>query len=85
MRNSLSIAAPVTALTRTLAALERELVAATDEEIRQAAADMGMNPDMKGSAAFVGLMYPSVAKLSDYFDLEALRIAGRIGRDSSDE
>ena len=40
---------------RLLAALERELVAATDEEILAAAADLGMNPAMKGSAAFFGV------------------------------
>lgn len=40
---------------RLLAALEQELVAATDEEILAAAADLGMNPAMKGSAAFFGV------------------------------
>jgi hypothetical protein len=38
-----------------LAALEQELIAATDEEILEAAADLGMNPAMKGSAAFFGV------------------------------
>lgn len=40
---------------RLLAALEQELMEATDEEILQAAADLGMNPAMKGSAAFFGV------------------------------
>jgi hypothetical protein len=40
---------------RLLAALERELIAATDEEILEAASDLGMNPAMKGSAAFFGV------------------------------
>ena len=40
---------------RLLAALERELVEATDEEILAAARDLGMNPAMKGSAAFFGI------------------------------
>lgn len=40
---------------RLLAALERELVEATDEEILEAASDLGMNPAMKGSAAFLGI------------------------------
>lgn len=41
-----------------LAALEQELIAATDEEILEAAADLGMNPAMKGSAAFFGVTIP---------------------------
>lgn len=40
---------------RLLAALEQELIAATDEEILEAASDLGMNPAMKGSAAFFGV------------------------------
>lgn len=42
-------------LERLLAALERELIEATDEEILDAAGDIGMNPLMKGSAAFFGI------------------------------
>jgi hypothetical protein len=38
-----------------LAALERDLLEATDEEILEAAGDLGMNPVMKGSAAFFGV------------------------------
>jgi hypothetical protein len=38
-----------------LAALERELIEATDEEILAAAGELGMNPAMKGSAAFFGI------------------------------
>lgn len=40
---------------RLIAALERELIEATDEEILEAARDLRMNPLMKGSAAFFGL------------------------------
>jgi hypothetical protein len=40
---------------RLLTALERELIEATDEEILEAASDLGMNPAMKGSAAFFGI------------------------------
>lgn len=40
---------------RLLAALERELIEATDKEILEAARDLGMNPAMKGSAAFFGV------------------------------
>jgi hypothetical protein len=38
-----------------LDALEQELTEATDEEILAAASDLGMNPAMKGSAAFFGV------------------------------
>ncbi len=40
---------------RLLAALARELAEATDEEVLQAANDLGMRPMMKGSAAFFGI------------------------------
>lgn len=40
---------------RLLAALERELIEATDEEVLAAAKELGMNPSMKGSAAFFGI------------------------------
>jgi len=36
-------------------ALERDLLNATDEEIVAAAKELGMNPDMKGSAALFGV------------------------------
>lgn len=38
-----------------LAALEKELTEATDNEILEAARDLRMNPAMKGSAAFFGI------------------------------
>lgn len=40
---------------RLLAALQRELIEATDEEVLEAAGDLGMSPMMKGSAAFFGV------------------------------
>jgi hypothetical protein len=40
---------------RLIAALERELIEATDEEILEAARDLRMDPLMKGSAAFIDL------------------------------
>lgn len=42
-------------LEQLLVALERELIEATDDEILEAARDLGMNPAMKGSAAFFGV------------------------------
>lgn len=46
---------PERGLERLLAALERDLLDATDEEILEAARELGMNPAMKGSAAFMGV------------------------------
>lgn len=45
-----------------LDALEQELTEATDEEILAAASDLGMNPTMKGSAAFFGVTVDLRAK-----------------------
>ena len=47
----------------------QELLEASDEEIIAAATDLGMNPLMKGSAAFAGLKYPSRPQLADFFEL----------------
>ena len=60
-------------LDRVLSALEREILQATDEEIRHAAADLGIDPDMKGSIAWVGLFFAAKFRPEDIFDLEALR------------
>jgi len=59
---------PETALERVLEALERELLEATDAEILEAARDLGMKPEMKGSAAFLGLRYPSGPRREEFFD-----------------
>jgi hypothetical protein len=42
-------------LLATLDVLERELLAAGDEEVLAAAAELGLAPDMKGSIALVGV------------------------------
>lgn len=53
---------------RLLTALERELIEATDEEVLEAARDLGMDPAMKGSAAFFGVTVDLRAKsLGSYF------------------
>jgi hypothetical protein len=68
MRSRMTQTFPEAALERILQALERELVVATDEEILEAAEDLGMKPGMKGSAAFLGLRYPDVRRLEEFFD-----------------
>jgi hypothetical protein len=58
---------------RILEALANELVESTDEEILQAAKDLGMNPAMRGSAAYIGLKYPSTPRTSDFFEMPVFR------------
>jgi hypothetical protein len=75
MRKAVTRTPPEAALDRVLAGLAQELVEATDEEIEQAAADLGMNVKMKGSAAFVGVIYTFPKRLEDIFDVAELRKA----------
>jgi len=56
-------------LERLLAGLATELAEASDEEIVQAAEDLGMNVKMKGSAAFLGV-YGLPRCVEDFFEVE---------------
>jgi hypothetical protein len=96
MRTKLTLSTPAAALGRILDQLDRELIEASDEDILEAARDLGMNPMMKGSAAFLGLQVPAMANFADFFDREALRSvqrkAARVkpeksieGKDSADD
>ena len=73
MRKNLITMPPELALHRVLAGLEPELVEATDEEIEQAARDLGMDIHMKGSAAFAERRKPEFSQ--QYYD-EKTRPAG---------
>ena len=57
----------VAALERVIDALAEDLIAATDEELLQAATDLGMDPLSKGSAAFAGIKYPATWRFADFF------------------
>ena len=57
-------------LTRLLDALEAELIEASEEEILQAAQDLGMNPHMQGSAAFAGIFHSAKPRLADFYDIK---------------
>ena len=46
---------PDVGLERLIHGLEKELLEAADEEFVAGAHDLGMNPEMKGSAAFLGV------------------------------
>ena len=72
MRTKMKRVSPEVTLARVLAALEQELIDATDVEIREAAQDLGMDLDLKGSAAFAGLRYPAKPRFSDYFGPEVV-------------
>jgi hypothetical protein len=96
MRNQIRVASPEMKLARVLVALEPELVAATDAEIEEAAADLGMKLDMQGSVAFAGLKFPAKVRFQDYFGPDALarirellearqRTLGRRDDDKKDE
>lgn len=73
MRTKVKAALPEVVLTRILEALGQELIDVSDEEIMQAAKDLGMDPHMKGSAAFLGLTSPAKPDVSDFFDVEAIK------------
>ena len=75
MRKNLTPMPPGLALHRVLAGLEPELVEATDEEIEQAARDLGMDIHMKGSAAFAGVACEMPKRVEDIFDVDELRRA----------
>jgi hypothetical protein len=72
MRTKVKVALPEVALTRILEAFGQELIDASDEEIIEAAKDLGMDLQMKGSGAFAGLTFPAKWQLSDFFDVEAI-------------
>jgi hypothetical protein len=73
MRTKVKVALPEVVLTRILEAFGQELIDVSDEEIMEAAEDLGMNPHMKGSAAFLGLTFPAKPDVSDFFDVEAIK------------
>ena len=64
---------PDVGLERLIHGLEQELLGAPDEEFLSGARDLGMNPEMKGSAAFIGVKYTFPKRASEIFDLEELR------------
>jgi len=54
---------------RVLDALVEELIESTDDEVLEAAKDLGMDPAMRGSAAFLGLTSPAMHRPSDFFEV----------------
>lgn len=81
MRHKVKAVSPELRLSRVLLALEQELVEASDEDLMQAAADLGMNPKMKGSAAFLGVKFPAKMRLSDVFETDGNGAPAKVSRD----
>ena len=73
MRTKINGEASERVLNRILDAFARELIDASEEEILEAAKDLGMNPGMKGSAAFLGVIHATPRRLADLFDIEELK------------
>lgn len=70
MRTKVKKVSSEVTLTHILDALARELIDASDEEILEAAKDLGMDVKMRESAALAGVTYAAKPQLSDFFDLE---------------
>jgi hypothetical protein len=76
MRTKLTLTEPQAALDRLLDALAHELIDVSDDEILAAAKELGMNPMMKGSAAFLGLRvapFADLAEWAEFFQSEHFR------------
>jgi hypothetical protein len=57
MHTKINLAWAEASLSRILDAFEQEILEISEEEIMEAAKELGMKPDMKGSAAFIDLKY----------------------------
>jgi hypothetical protein len=73
MRTKVKVASSEIVLTRILEAFGQELIDVSDDEILEAAKELGMDLQMKGSAAYAGLTFPAKWQLSDFFEVEAMQ------------
>jgi len=74
MRTKVASIRPTAGFERILEALAEELIDSTDAELLEAAKDLGMDPTMRGSAAFIGLKYPATPRVSDFFDASQIHL-----------
>ncbi len=72
-------------LEKVIHGLERELLEASDEEFMAGARDLGMNPEMKGSAAFIGVKDMSPQLLAALRRAYAQRMSGGIEAAADDD
>lgn len=61
---------PDTTLMRILDALAQEAIESSDDELIATAADLRMDLDSRGSAAFSGLTFFSRPRASEFFDVD---------------
>jgi hypothetical protein len=76
MRSKVRPIQQLPAFERVLEAMGQELIESTDEELLEAARELGMDPTMRGSAAFIGLKYPAMPRLQEFFELAATHPLG---------
>lgn len=72
----MSTAQPILRFERMLAALERDLLESTDEEIYTIANELGMKPDMKGSVALMGITFAARLSHPGTLSKRQSRVAG---------
>jgi hypothetical protein len=76
MHNELSAEFANMVLSRLLEFFEAEIAQSSDAEVLEAAADLRMNPRMKGSAAFGGITYPwGLGRGKSFYGLSAEEFA----------
>jgi hypothetical protein len=71
MQTGMKVPWPEASLSRLLEAFEQEILEASDEEIMEAAKELGMNPAMKGSAAFMDVKYAIGLRSRDIYGIHA--------------
>jgi hypothetical protein len=71
-------------LSRILEAFEEEILESSEEEIMEAAKELGMNPAMRGSAAFIDLKFLFGLRDLDLYDMGTWSSALDEGMSSED-
>ncbi len=74
MRSKMTLLRHATAFERVLEGLAQELIESSDDELLDAAKSLGMDPSMRGSAAFIGIKYPALPRATDFFERPSTRI-----------
>jgi hypothetical protein len=69
MQPKIHLAGAEDSLSRILEAFEQEILDSSEEEIMEAAKELGMNPAMKGSAAFIDLKFLFGLRDPDLYDM----------------
>jgi len=75
MHNDVRAEFAYSVLARVLEFFDAEISQSSDEEVLGAAADLRMNPRMKGSIAFAGIRFPAHWSEADFHGLSAESLA----------